>query len=176
MTAAIEQARRDGDSLGGIVACVARGVPAGWGEPVFDKLEADLAKATMSLPAAQGVRDRLRLRSVEMTGREHNDAFVPGEDGRPRTATNRSGGIQGGISNGEDVTMRVAFKPTATIAAEQDTVTRSNEAVKLAGQGAPRPVRPAAGRPAGRGGGAARAGRPLAAAAAIAPDPGGPAR
>ncbi len=135
MTAAIEQARRDGDSLGGTVRCVARGVPAGWGEPVFDKLEADLAKAVMSLPASKGFEVGSGFGSVEMTGREHNDAFVPGPDGSPRTATNRSGGIQGGISNGEDITLRVAFKPTATISSEQATVTTSNEATVLAAKG-----------------------------------------
>ena len=135
MTAAIEQARRDGDSLGGVVECVARGVPAGWGEPVFDKLEADLAKAVMSLPASKGFEIGSGFGSVEMTGREHNDAFVPGPDGRPRTATNHSGGVQGGISNGEDITLRVAFKPTATISSEQQTVTRDNEATVLAAKG-----------------------------------------
>jgi chorismate synthase len=135
MTAAIEQARRDGDSLGGIVTCVARGVPAGWGEPVFDKLEADLAKATMSLPASKGFEIGSGFGAVDMTGRQHNDAFVPGPDGRPRTATNRSGGVQGGISNGEDIVVRVAFKPTATISSEQTTVTRDNEAAVLAAKG-----------------------------------------
>jgi chorismate synthase len=135
MTSAIEQARRDGDSLGGIVTCVARGVPAGWGEPVFDKLEADLAKAVMSLPASKGFEIGSGFGSVEMTGRQHNDAFVPGHDGTPRTATNRSGGIQGGISNGEDITLRVAFKPTATISSEQATVTTSNEPTVLAAKG-----------------------------------------
>jgi chorismate synthase len=135
MTEAIEQARRDGDSLGGVVTCVARGVPAGWGEPVFDKLEADLAAATMSLPASKGFEVGSGFGAVEMTGREHNDPFVPGPDGRPRTTTNHSGGIQGGISNGEDVLIRVAFKPTATISSEQRTVTRGNEATTLAARG-----------------------------------------
>ena len=135
MTQAIEQARRDGDSLGGVVTCVARGVPPGWGEPVFDKLEADLAAATMSLPASKGFEVGSGFGAVEMTGREHNDPFVPGPDGRPRTSTNHSGGIQGGISNGEDVLIRVAFKPTATISSEQRTVTRGNEATTLAARG-----------------------------------------
>lgn len=135
MTAAIEQARRDGDSLGGIVTCIARGVPAGLGVPVFDKLEADLAKATMSLPASKGFEIGSGFGSVAMTGKQHNDPFVPGPDGRPRTTTNHSGGVQGGISNGEDIVIRVAFKPTATISSEQDTVNRANEAVKLAAKG-----------------------------------------
>jgi chorismate synthase len=135
MTAAIEQARRDGDSLGGVVECVARGVPAGWGEPVFDKLEADLAKAVMSLPASKGFEIGSGFGAVDMTGREHNDAFVPGPDGQPRTVTNHSGGIQGGISNGEDITLRVAFKPTATISSEQQTVSRDNEPTVLSAKG-----------------------------------------
>jgi len=135
MAAAIDAARRDGDSLGGVVTCVARGVPAGWGDPVFDKLEADLAKAVMSLPASKGFEVGSGFGSVDMTGREHNDDFVPGPDGRPRTTTNRSGGIQGGISNGADIVLRVAFKPTATISSEQTTVTTENEATTLAARG-----------------------------------------
>lgn len=135
MTESIEAARRDGDSLGGVVTCVARGVPAGWGEPVFDKLEADLAKACMSLPASKGFEVGAGFASVAMTGREHNDPFVPGPDGRPRTTTNNSGGIQGGISNGEEVVLRVAFKPTATISSAQQTVTRSGEEVTLEAKG-----------------------------------------
>lgn len=135
MIAAIESARRDGDSLGGVVTCVARGVPAGLGEPVFDRLEADLAKAMLSLPAAKGFESGSGFGGTRMTGREHNDAFVPGPDGRPRTRTNRSGGVQGGISNGDDVVVRVAFKPTATIGAPQETVKRTGEAVTLAAKG-----------------------------------------
>jgi chorismate synthase len=132
---AIEAARRDGDSLGGVVECVARAVPAGLGDPVFDKLEADLAKAVMSLPASKGFEIGSGFASTLMTGREHNDAFVPGPDGRPRTLTNHSGGVQGGISNGEDVRIRVAFKPTATIASAQQTVTTSGEATTLEAKG-----------------------------------------
>ena len=135
MTAAIEQARRDGDSLGGVVTCVARGVPAGWGEPVFDKLEADLAKAVMSLPASKGFEVGSGFGAASMTGRVHNDPFVPGPDGRPRTTSNHSGGIQGGMSNGEDILLRVAFKPTATISSPQQTVTRAGEAVTLEAKG-----------------------------------------
>ncbi len=135
ITEAIEQARRDGDSLGGIVTCVARHVPAGWGEPVFDKLEADLAKAVMSLPATKGFEVGSGFAAASMTGRSHNDPFVAGPDGRPRTTTNHSGGIQGGISNGEDILLRVAFKPTATIASAQQTVTRTGEPVTLEAKG-----------------------------------------
>ncbi len=135
ITAAIEQARRDGDSLGGIVACVARGVPAGLGEPVFDKLEADLAAAVMSLPATKGFEVGSGFAAAAMTGREHNDPFEPGPDGQPHTTTNNSGGIQGGITNGEPVLLRTAFKPTATIASPQDTVTRDGRATTLEAKG-----------------------------------------
>ena len=135
MTEAIEAARRDGNSLGGIVECVARRVPPGLGEPVFDKLDADLAKAALSLPAAKGFEIGSGFAGVTMTGREHNDSFTPGPDGRPRTATNRSGGVQGGISNGEDIVIRVGFKPTATIASAQETVDRDNNSVTLAARG-----------------------------------------
>lgn len=135
MTEAIEAARRDGNSLGGIVECVARRVPPGLGEPVFDKLDADLAKAALSLPAAKGFEIGSGFAGVTMTGREHNDTFTPGPDGRPRTASNRSGGVQGGISNGEDIVIRVGFKPTATIASAQETVDRDNNPVTLAARG-----------------------------------------
>ena len=133
--AAIVAAKESGDSLGGIVTCVARGLPAGLGEPVFDKLDADLAKAMISLPAAKGFEVGSGFASVAMTGRQHNDPFTSGADGAPRTATNRSGGVQGGISNGEELLVRVAFKPTATIASEQQTVNREGEAVTLAARG-----------------------------------------
>ena len=134
MTFAIEAARRDGDSLGGIVTCVARKVPPGLGDPVFDRLEADLAKAMLSLPAAKGFDIGSGFDAVAMTGREHNDPFVPGAGG-PTTTGNRSGGVQGGISNGADVVCRVAFKPTATISSAQDTVNTSNEPVTLEARG-----------------------------------------
>ena len=132
---AIDAARRRGDSLGGVVSCVARGVPPGLGDPVFDKLEADLAKALLSLPAAKGFEIGSGFAAAAMTGTQHNDPFVTGPDGRPRTTSNHSGGVQGGISNGEDIVVRVAFKPTATIAAEQRTVDTSGEEVTLAARG-----------------------------------------
>jgi chorismate synthase len=135
MAERIDAARRRGDSLGGVVECVARCVPAGLGEPVFDKLEADLARALMSLPASKGFEIGSGFAGTRMTGIEHNDPFVPGPDGVPRTRSNRSGGVQGGISNGEPVIVRVAFKPTATISQAQQTVTRSGEAVVLEAQG-----------------------------------------
>jgi chorismate synthase len=131
----IDAARRRGDSLGGVVECVARGVPAGLGEPVFDKLEADLARALMSLPASKGFEIGSGFAGTLLTGIEHNDPFEPGPDGRPRTRSNRSGGVQGGISNGEDVVVRVGFKPTATIRLAQDTIDREGNAVTLEAQG-----------------------------------------
>jgi chorismate synthase len=134
MIAAIERARADGDSLGGTIACVARGVPAGLGEPVFDKLEADLAKAMLSLPASKGFEIGSGFGATRMRGSEHNDAFEV-RDGKVGTATNRSGGVQGGISNGENIFFRVAFKPTATIAREQKTVTETGEERTLAARG-----------------------------------------
>jgi chorismate synthase len=131
----IDRARRELDSLGGVVACVARGVPPGLGEPVFDKLEADLAKAMMSLPASKGFEIGSGFAGTLLTGSAHNDPFVPGPDGKPRTSSNRSGGIQGGISNGMPIEIRVAFKPTATIAKPQQTVNRDNQPVTLEAQG-----------------------------------------
>lgn len=135
ITDAIDQARRDGNSLGGVVTCVARGMAPGLGEPVFDKLDAELAKALMSLPAAKGIEIGSGFAGTLMTGREHNDAFEPGPDGQPTTSTNHSGGIQGGISNGADLMLRVAFKPTATIASPQKTVSRDNQATVLEARG-----------------------------------------
>jgi chorismate synthase len=134
MVEAIEKARADGDSLGGTIACVARGVPAGLGEPVFDKLEADLAKAMLSLPASKGFEIGSGFAATRMRGSEHNDAFEI-RDGKVRTETNNSGGVQGGISNGENIFFRVAFKPTSTIAREQKTVTASGEETTLAARG-----------------------------------------
>ena len=138
MITRIEEARKAGDSVGGIVAAVVRGCPPGLGEPVFDKLTADLAKAMMSLPATRGVEFGLGFESIHMTGSQHNDPFVMKPDhngGHVGTATNRSGGIQGGISNGEDILLRVAFKPTATIAHAQQTVNKEGETVTFRGKG-----------------------------------------
>ncbi len=130
----IDEARRRGDSLGGVVTGVAHAVPPGLGEPVFDKLEADLGKAMLSLPACKGFEIGSGFAGTLLTGAEHNDPFTI-EDGRVRTATNNSGGIQGGISNGEPILLRVAFKPTATIRIEQDTVTRQREPTRLSASG-----------------------------------------
>ena len=130
----IEQTRAAGDSLGGIIECVVRQIPAGLGEPVFDKLEADLAKAMLSLPATKGFEIGSGFAATRMKGSEHNDPFEM-RDGKIRTSTNNSGGVQGGISNGEDIVFRVAFKPTATIAREQKTVTAASEETTLAARG-----------------------------------------
>ncbi len=130
----IERVRRDGNSVGGIVEGVARGVPAGWGEPVFDKLEADLAKAMLSLPAAKGFDIGSGFNGILMTGREHNDPFRA-RGGKVRTTTNFSGGIQGGISNGETIYFRVMFKPVATIMTPQDTVDMEMKNTTLKGRG-----------------------------------------
>jgi chorismate synthase len=120
MRAAIEAARDARDSVGGVVSCVCRGVPAGWGEPVFDKLEARLAQAMLSLPATKGFEIGSGFAGARLRGSAHNDPFVA-KPGRLGTATNRSGGVQGGISNGEPVVFRVAFKPPATIGLPQRT-------------------------------------------------------
>ena len=131
----IEEARRDGDSVGGIIEARVRGLPAGWGAPVFDRLEADLAKAMLSLPATKGFEVGSGFAGVALRGSEHNDAYVRRADGTVGTASNRSGGVQGGISNGEDLVFRVAFKPTATILREQETLGRDGEPVVLRGRG-----------------------------------------
>lgn len=131
----IEAIGRQGDSIGGVVECVVRNVPKGLGSPVFDRLEADIAKAVMSLPATKGFEIGSGFAGTLLTGSEHNDEFYPAADGSIRTRTNRSGGTQGGISNGENIIIRVAFKPTATIRKEQNTVTATGEATTLAAKG-----------------------------------------
>jgi chorismate synthase len=131
----IEQIRDEGDSIGGVVECIARQVPKGLGAPVFDKLEADLAKAVMSLPASKGFELGSGFAGTLLTGSQHNDEFYLDESGDWRTRTNRSGGTQGGISNGEAIVIRVAFKPTATIRKAQNTVTNAGEETVLAARG-----------------------------------------
>jgi chorismate synthase len=137
MTAAIEDARKHGDTVGGIVRAVIRGVPAGLGDPVFDKLTAGLAHAMMSLPASRGFEIGEGFASTRMRGTTHNDAFVPAPDRAPPvgTRTNHSGGIQGGISNGETIRFAVAFKPVATVFVPQDTVTRDGRPTVLKARG-----------------------------------------
>ncbi|MES2732228.1 MAG: chorismate synthase [Bacteroidota bacterium] len=139
----IDDTRKKGDSVGGVVNCVIKGTPAGWGEPVFDKLHAELAKAMMGINAVKGFEYGSGFAGVEMYGSEHNDAFYtePFANGsqtgdvRVRTRTNYSGGVQGGISNGEDIYFRVAFKPVATIMQDQESVNEQGETVTVTGKG-----------------------------------------
>ena len=131
----VEAIRDQGDSIGGVVECIARGVPKGLGMPVFDKLEADLAKGMMSLPASKGFELGSGFAGTLLTGSQHNDEFYTDETGAIRTRTNRSGGTQGGITNGEPIVIRVAFKPTATIRKAQNTVTNAGEETVLAAKG-----------------------------------------
>lgn len=130
----IKAVRADGDSVGGVIQCRVRGIPAGLGEPVFDRLEADLAKAMLSLPATKGFEIGSGFAGTLLKGSEHNDLFEVRE-GKTRTATNRSGGIQGGISNGEEIFFNVAFKPTATILQLQKTVDVHGQETELMGKG-----------------------------------------
>ncbi|NQT94281.1 MAG: chorismate synthase, partial [Lentisphaerae bacterium] len=130
MTALIEAAADEGDSMGGVITCVCRNVPAGWGEPVFEKAEALLAKAMLSIPAVKGFEIGSGFAGTRMKGSEHNDVFIQKGD-RIGTATNRSGGIQAGITNGEPIVMRVAFKPVATIRSPQNTVDFDGKPVVL---------------------------------------------
>jgi chorismate synthase len=134
MVRLIERTRKVGDSVGGIVEGIARGVPAGWGNPVFDRLQADLAKGMMSLPAAKGFDLGSGFGCVLLTGQQHNDAFRM-KGGKVRTLTNHSGGVQGGISNGETIFFRVAFKPTATVMHTQETVDESGKNTTVMGRG-----------------------------------------
>ncbi len=131
----IEQVGRQGDSVGGVIECVARHVPKGLGSPVFDRIEADIAKGVMSLPATKGFEIGSGFAGTLLNGSEHNDEFYTNENGEIRTVTNRSGGVQGGISNGENIILRVAFKPTATIRKEQRTVNKEGEEMMLKGKG-----------------------------------------
>lgn len=135
MTACVEGARKDGDSVGGVIRAVARGVPAGWGAPVFDKLDADLAKAMLSIPAVKGFEVGSGFAGARLRGSTHNDEIYRDAAGRIRTRTNRSGGIVGGIANGEAITMRIAFKPTATIMRPQATVDRDGNPATLEPRG-----------------------------------------
>ncbi|MCD8283343.1 MAG: chorismate synthase [Opitutae bacterium] len=134
MSARVREAKAAGDSVGGTIRCKIRGVPAGLGEPVFDRLEADLAKAMLSIPATKGFEIGSGFSGTKMTGSQHNDAFVL-RDGAVRTKTNNSGGVQGGISNGEEINFRVAFKPTPTIAQKQQTVDTAGNASEIVGTG-----------------------------------------
>lgn len=134
MALLIESVRSRGDSVGGVIECVVRGTPVGLGEPVFDKMEADLAKAMLSLPATKGFEIGSGFAGTLQSGSQQNDAFEMKGD-RVRTITNHSGGVQGGITNGEDILFRVAFKPTATIAKAQQTVTTEGQNTELKAKG-----------------------------------------
>jgi chorismate synthase len=134
MIARIKEVRSRGDSVGGVIECRVCGLPVGLGEPVFDRLEADLAKAMLSLPATKGFEVGSGFAGAALKGSEHNDPFEM-RDGRVRTTSNRSGGVQGGISNGEELVFRTAFKPTATILQSQPTVNTKGENTELAARG-----------------------------------------
>ena len=130
----IEQVRKAGDTIGGTISCVIKGTPVGLGEPVFDKLHADIGKAMLGINAVKGFEYGSGFEGVKMNGSHHNDSFYMSSDSI-HTKTNHSGGIQGGISNGEDIYFRVAFKPVATIMTKQDTVNSKGEAVEMTGKG-----------------------------------------
>lgn len=134
VTGWLEELRAEGDTAGGVVECAITGVPAGLGEPVFDRLQASLAAAMLSINAVKGFEYGSGFRGTLMRGSEHNDLFVS-EEGRIRTLTNHSGGIQGGISNGEDILFRVAFKPVATLMKDQPSVDRQGRPVTIPGKG-----------------------------------------
>jgi chorismate synthase len=131
MIAHIEELRDSGDSVGGVITCIIKGVPAGLGEPVFDKLHADLGKAMLSINAVKGFEIGSGFAAAGMRGSQHNDSFTEGF----ATKTNYSGGIQGGISNGQDIVFRVAFKPVATIKAVQQTIDKNGKPIELAARG-----------------------------------------
>lgn len=131
----IDDVRKKGDSIGGVVNCVIKGTPAGWGEPVFDKLHAELGKAMLSINAVKGFEYGSGFDGVAMLGSEHNDAFFIDDKGEVHTRSNHSGGIQGGISNGEDIYFKVAFKPVATIMQDQESVDSHGDPAVVQGKG-----------------------------------------
>ncbi len=135
MAELITQVKAEGDTIGGIVACVVKGCPTGLGEPAFGKLQAELARAMLSINAAKGFDYGMGFEGVTQRGSEQNDPFIMDEDGEIATLTNHSGGIQGGISNGQDIYFRVAFKPVATLLREQRTVTIEGEPTTLTARG-----------------------------------------
>ncbi len=135
MIALIDETRKNRDTIGGVVTCVIQGTPVGLGEPAFDKLHAELGKAMLSINAVKGFEYGSGFEGVKMYGSQHNDLFYTSEDGRIRTKTNYSGGIQGGISNGEDIYFRVAFKPVATIMQDQESINEAGESVIVSGRG-----------------------------------------
>lgn len=134
MISLIEQVRLDRDTIGGIVTCVIQDAPVGLGEPVFDKLHAELGKAMLSINAVKGFEYGSGFDGIKLRGSQHNDAFV-NEGGKIRTKTNHSGGVQGGISNGEHIYFNVAFKPVATIMQDQESVDKKGNSVTVSGKG-----------------------------------------
>jgi chorismate synthase len=135
MIALIQDTRAKGDTLGGTISCVIQGCPVGLGEPVFDKLHADIGKAMLSINAVKGFEYGSGFAGTRLLGSEHNDAFTHDKDGKVITTTNHSGGIQGGISNGMDIYFNVAFKPVATIIQDQQSVDTSGHDITLQGKG-----------------------------------------
>jgi len=135
MVAFINHLKDEGDTIGGVISCIIEGVPAGLGEPVFDKLQAELAKAMMSINTAKGFEYGEGFNAPAMRGSEHNDIFMAAGPGKIKTATNHSGGIQGGISNGADILFRVAFKPIATLKQTQQSVNREGKSIVIEGKG-----------------------------------------
>ncbi len=135
MIALVEKVKAEGDSIGGVIRGVIRNVPAGLGEPVFDKLNADLGKAMLSINAVKGFEIGSGFEGTKLRGSQHNDPMYTDASGKVRTKTNNAGGTVGGISNGETIHFRVAFKPVSTIGKEQDTVTRDKKTTKLAAAG-----------------------------------------
>ncbi|PRY16291.1 chorismate synthase [Pontibacter ummariensis] len=135
MIGLIEEVRDSLDTIGGVVSCVIKGVPVGLGEPVFDKLHAEMGKAMLSINAVKGFECGSGFEGVKMRGSEHNDQFYTDEEGNVHTRTNNSGGVQGGISNGQDIYFNVAFKPVATILQPQQTINDAGEDIELKGKG-----------------------------------------
>jgi chorismate synthase len=131
----IDSVRKLGDSVGGVVNCVIKGAPVGWGEPVFDKLHAELGKAMLSINAVKGFEYGSGFEGVTLLGSQHNDAFFIDENEKVHTRTNHSGGIQGGISNGEDIYFKVAFKPVATIMQDQESIDQHGDVAIVQGKG-----------------------------------------
>tara|TARA_B110000444_G_C18826150_1_gene590446 strand:+ start:108 stop:1202 length:1095 start_codon:yes stop_codon:yes gene_type:complete len=131
----IKQIRKEGDTIGGMIRCVIKGTPAGLGEPVYDRLHADLGKSMLSINAVKGYDYGSGFDAVTMKGSDHNDAYYTDNDGKVKTSTNFSGGIQGGISNGTDIYFRVAFKPVATIMQDQQSVDKAGKDVIVTGKG-----------------------------------------
>ena len=131
----IQKVKKQGDTVGGVIRCIVKGVPPGLGEPVFDKLHADLGKAMLSINAVKGFEYGSGFKASSMMGSDHNDAFYKDEDGKIQTRTNYSGGIQGGISNGMDITFNVGFKPVATIIKSQESVDKEGNTTEVLGKG-----------------------------------------